>query len=298
MPASDRVTPGGRTAAIEHPCRQAVVAGDSRPAPAGWLQLATRRGQSVRPSRRWRRGKIKQTSTLCVPGLRQPGDRLRGRVASGPRLIDGGRGFGPSRRCRPRAVGAAGATASARCPSAWGARAVSRCRPHRVGVLFPPCVGPPGIVQETPSWRGYDYLGTLLASHGDVVMSINSNMTMTVNPRPADDLPARAQLLLRSLKLAEHSDAGALAVPDGSVTCSSGGWTCRVQVSSATRAARMRWVCSSRTRRRLRTPVFYRILVPAVGLCFRMAAPPKGGLVMRTTSGRVAPRRRLTESRR
>lgn len=69
------------------------------------------------------------------------------------------------------------------------------------GLVWPPCPGPAGLAEETPSWRGYDYLASNLASHGYLVMAVDSNWTMAFRPPPLNDIPDRADVLHRSLDL-------------------------------------------------------------------------------------------------
>jgi hypothetical protein len=62
-----------------------------------------------------------------------------------------------------------------------------------------PC--PPGW-QPIPSYRGYDYLGQALASHGYIVVSISANGINAFSNLPADlGASARGQLVLRHLEL-------------------------------------------------------------------------------------------------
>ncbi len=69
---------------------------------------------------------------------------------------------------------------------------------------------PEGMV-EAPSYRGYDYLATHLASHGYVVVSINANRGITGDAKGPDDDPflivARGRLVLKHLAwLAQWND--------------------------------------------------------------------------------------------
>ena len=59
---------------------------------------------------------------------------------------------------------------------------------------------PPGQV-EAPSYRGYDYLGRQLASHGIAVASINANRGVNFGPVKAED---RSYILTRGRLLLKH----------------------------------------------------------------------------------------------
>lgn len=63
-----------------------------------------------------------------------------------------------------------------------------------------PCA--PGV-DPVRSYRGYDYLGRQLASHGFVVVSIGVN---GINAGGGDDFPARAALLNRHLELWQRGE--------------------------------------------------------------------------------------------
>lgn len=79
--------------------------------------------------------------------------------------------------------------------------------------LLWPCPDAPPAVEDLPSWRGFRYLATNLASHGYVVMSINANAVNMYGS--LDGTPERAQLVEDSLDLLTQWNAGARPVPDG-----------------------------------------------------------------------------------
>ncbi|HVE92853.1 MAG TPA: hypothetical protein VNE62_11245 [Actinomycetota bacterium] len=77
------------------------------------------------------------------------------------------------------------------------------------GVLFPGPCPTAGPVEDLPSWRGYDYAGRVLASHGYTVVSPSVNWVLSMRPPPMDDLSLRADLARATLDLMESwSDGG------------------------------------------------------------------------------------------
>ncbi|HWJ61057.1 MAG TPA: hypothetical protein VNS19_03730, partial [Acidimicrobiales bacterium] len=88
------------------------------------------------------------------------------------------------------------------------------CATNEVTLLEWPC---PATVPEIPSYRGYDALGRLLASHGMVVVSIGAN-GINANDGYLDDggASARAQLILEHLRRWRAWDASATGSPFGS----------------------------------------------------------------------------------
>lgn len=79
--------------------------------------------------------------------------------------------------------------------------------------LLWPCPDAPPAIEDLPSWRGFGYLATNLASHGYVVMSINANAVNMYGS--LDGTPERAQVVEDSLDLLTQWNAGARPVPDG-----------------------------------------------------------------------------------
>jgi hypothetical protein len=138
-----------------------------------------------------------QFGTTPQPGLAgapRP-DRLRGVIH-----LPGAAARGP----RPVVVFVHGAHEACRVA---GSRDVAV---HSIAVV---CPGPSGVAEESPSWRGYDYMGTLLAGHGYVVVSIDLNWTMAL--KPGNDIPDRGELVLATLGLLREWHLGARPVPDG-----------------------------------------------------------------------------------
>ena len=76
-----------------------------------------------------------------------------------------------------------------------------------------PCPDAPPVLEDLPSWRGFDYAGSVLASHGYVVVSANANAVNVVGS--LDGTQERQQIVRRTLDLIEEWNDGPRPIPDG-----------------------------------------------------------------------------------
>lgn len=82
-----------------------------------------------------------------------------------------------------------------------------------VGTFVWPCPDAAPAVEDLPSWRGFGYIGQVLASHGYVVATINTNGTNAHGVVGGD--AAREQLIHETLRLLQQWHAGPRSLPDG-----------------------------------------------------------------------------------
>lgn len=81
------------------------------------------------------------------------------------------------------------------------------------GTVLWPCPDAPPVVQDFPSWHGFDYLAAMLASHGYVVIAPSLNAVNAVGT--LDGSPERSQVIAATLQLAKEWSSGARPLPDG-----------------------------------------------------------------------------------
>lgn len=79
-------------------------------------------------------------------------------------------------------------------------------------VLIGPCPDAPPVIEDHPSWKGFDYLGSNLASHGYLVVTINTNAINVLAPLGGTE--ERTQLIARTLELVEEWNEGARPISD------------------------------------------------------------------------------------
>lgn len=79
-------------------------------------------------------------------------------------------------------------------------------------VLLGPCPDAAPVVEDHPSWKGFDYIAANLASHGYLTIAINTNAVNALNP--LDGTAERTQLIARTLELLEEWNEGPRMLPD------------------------------------------------------------------------------------